>query len=36
MIEAKIGNELGFLRASILHCCQLLVWRETDKYMNKI
>jgi hypothetical protein len=36
MIEAKLGNELGFLRASITHRCHLLFWRETKKYMNNI
>jgi predicted SprT family Zn-dependent metalloprotease len=35
MIEAKLGNELGFLRALISHSCHLFLWHETKKYMNK-
>jgi len=36
MIEAKLGNELGFQHALISHSCHLLLWRETKKYMNKV
>jgi hypothetical protein len=36
MIEAKLGNELGFLRALISCSCHLLVWKKRNKYMNKV
>jgi hypothetical protein len=36
MIETKLCNELGFLCTLILHSCHLLMWRETNKYMDKV
>lgn len=36
MIEAKLGNELGFQCALVSHSCHLLLCWETKIYMNKV